>query len=69
MLCCHWRPLSIWVIYFTLKQNLFGIVVRSNPLGARGNIAQRYGELVKDLWSGAAKSIAPLKLRVFKYFL
>ena len=41
-----------------------GGVVRSNPLGARGNIAQRYGELVKDLWSGTARSIAPLKLRV-----
>jgi len=39
-------------------------VYRSNPLGARGNLAQRYGELVKDLWSATARSIAPLKLRV-----
>lgn len=45
-------------------------MVRSNPLGTQGNIAQRYGDLVKDLWSGTAKSIAPLKLRVStgKYF-
>lgn len=37
---------------------------RSNPLGMKGHIAQRYGELVKDLWSGTSKTIAPLKLRV-----
>lgn len=37
---------------------------RTNPLGNKGHIAQRYGELVKDLWSGTSKAIAPLKLRV-----
>ncbi|KAJ8312078.1 hypothetical protein KUTeg_009451 [Tegillarca granosa] len=36
---------------------------RTNPLGMKGHIAQRYGELVKDLWSGTSKTIAPLKLR------
>ncbi|XP_077995197.1 ubiquitin carboxyl-terminal hydrolase 32-like isoform X2 [Glandiceps talaboti] len=36
---------------------------RSNPLGMKGHIARRYGDLVQDLWSGTAKSIAPLKLR------
>ncbi len=30
----------------------------------KGHVAQRYGDLVKDLWAGTAKSIAPLKLRV-----
>ena len=40
------------------------VCVRTNNLGMKGHIAQRYGELVKDLWSGTAKSIAPLKLRV-----
>ena len=30
----------------------------------KGHIAQRYGELVRDLWSGMAKTVAPLKLRV-----
>ena len=30
----------------------------------KGHIAQRYGELVKDLWSGSSKTLAPLKLRV-----
>lgn len=35
----------------------------------KGHIAQRYGELVKDLWSGTAKSIAPLKLRVNSHLI
>ena len=30
----------------------------------KGHLAQRYGELVKDLWAGTSKSIAPLKFRV-----
>ena len=30
----------------------------------KGHVAQRYGELVKDLWNGTNKSLAPLKLRV-----
>ena len=34
----------------------------------KGHIAQRYGDLVKDLWSGTAKSIAPLKLRVSQHY-
>ena len=37
---------------------------RANPLGMKGHIAQRYGELVKDMWSGSTKTTAPLKLRV-----
>ena len=30
----------------------------------KGHIAQRYGELLKDIWSGSAKTTAPIKLRV-----
>ena len=30
----------------------------------KGHVAQRYGELVKELWSGQTRSLAPLKLRV-----
>jgi hypothetical protein len=30
----------------------------------KGHIAQRYGDLVKDMWSGTTKTTAPLKLRV-----
>ncbi|XP_006811225.1 ubiquitin carboxyl-terminal hydrolase 32-like [Saccoglossus kowalevskii] len=36
---------------------------KTNPLGMKGHIAKRYGDLVQDLWSGTSKSIAPLKLR------
>lgn len=48
--------------YFIGGLHLFELN-RSNPLGMKGHIAQRYGELVKDLWSGTSKTIAPLKLR------
>ena len=34
----------------------------------KGHVAQRYGELVKDLWNGTNKSLAPLKLRVCDNF-
>lgn len=36
---------------------------RTNPLGMKGHIAQRYGDLMKDIWSGTTKTTAPLKLR------
>ncbi|XP_031572210.1 ubiquitin carboxyl-terminal hydrolase 32-like [Actinia tenebrosa] len=36
---------------------------RANPLGMKGHIARRYGDLVEDLWSGSSRSLAPLKLR------
>ncbi|CAI9715032.1 ubiquitin carboxyl-terminal hydrolase 32-like [Octopus vulgaris] len=48
--------------YFTGGLHLYELN-RMNPLGMKGHIAQRYGELVKDLWSGSSKTIAPLKLR------
>ena len=37
---------------------------RTNPLGMKGHIARRYGDLTQDLWSGSSRSLAPLKLRV-----
>ncbi|KAL3857432.1 hypothetical protein ACJMK2_012103, partial [Sinanodonta woodiana] len=48
--------------YFTGGLHLYELN-RVNPLGMKGHIAQRYGELVKDMWSGSSKTIAPLKLR------
>lgn len=53
------RPLTL---YFTLDKHLYELN-RSNPLGMKGHIAKRYGDLVHDLWSGSSKTIAPLKLR------
>ncbi|KAK2185909.1 hypothetical protein NP493_217g02044 [Ridgeia piscesae] len=52
----------ILTLYFTAGMHLYEIN-RVNPLGMKGHVAQRYGDLVKDLWSGTMKSIAPLKLR------
>lgn len=37
---------------------------RTNPIGMRGHMAKCYGDLIQELWSGAQKSVAPLKLRV-----
>ncbi|KAI0214877.1 Ubiquitin carboxyl-terminal hydrolase 32 [Lamellibrachia satsuma] len=52
----------VLTLYFTAGMHLYE-VNRENPLGMKGHVAQRYGDLVKDLWSGTMKSIAPLKLR------
>ncbi|KAK6968759.1 Ubiquitin carboxyl-terminal hydrolase 32, partial [Biomphalaria glabrata] len=48
--------------YFISNLHLFELN-RDNPLGMKGHIAQRYGELIKDIWSGTSKTVAPLKLR------
>ncbi|CAL1537349.1 unnamed protein product, partial [Lymnaea stagnalis] len=53
------RPLTQ---YFLGSLHLFELN-RDNPLGMKGHIAQRYGEIIKDLWSGTSKTVAPLKLR------
>ncbi|XP_068086711.1 ubiquitin carboxyl-terminal hydrolase 32 [Anabrus simplex] len=48
--------------YFTDNMHLYELN-RTNPLGMKGHIAKRYGDLIHDIWSGTAKTIAPLKLR------
>ncbi|ESO97937.1 hypothetical protein LOTGIDRAFT_153048 [Lottia gigantea] len=48
--------------YFNTALHLFELN-RNNPIGMKGHIAQRYGDLVKDIWSGTSRTIAPLKLR------
>ncbi|PSN41510.1 hypothetical protein C0J52_07225 [Blattella germanica] len=48
--------------YFTGNMHLYELN-RNNPLGMKGHIAKRYGDLIHDIWSGTAKTIAPLKLR------
>lgn len=53
------RPLTQ---YFIGEKHLYELN-RSNPLGMKGHIAKRYGDLVHDLWSGTSKTVAPLKLR------
>ncbi|CAH0394748.1 unnamed protein product [Bemisia tabaci] len=48
--------------YFTSNMHLYELN-RTNPLGMKGHIAKRYGDLIHEIWSGTAKTIAPLKLR------
>lgn len=54
------RPLNH---YFSKDMQLCEIN-SNNPLGTRGQLARRYGELCRELWSGTGqRSVAPLKLR------
>ena len=48
--------------YFKSNSHLYELN-RSNPLGMKGQIAKRYGDLVRDMWSGQNRTIAPIKLR------
>ena len=48
--------------YFKSNCHLYELN-RSNPLGMKGHIAKRYGDLVRDMWSGQNRTIAPIKLR------
>ncbi|CAB3376870.1 Hypothetical predicted protein [Cloeon dipterum] len=54
------RPLTQYFI----KNMHFYEVNYNNDLGMKGNIAKKYGELIRELWSGTAKTIPPLKLRM-----
>jgi len=35
----------------------------ANKLGTRGQLAMRYAELLKEVWTATTRSVAPLKLR------
>lgn len=50
-------------LYFRKRMYLYELN-RTNPIGMKGHIAKRYADLIMDVWSGAAKAIAPFKLRV-----
>ena len=36
---------------------------RVNPLGYKGQVAKRFGDLVKEMWAAKARSLAPIKMR------
>src|SRR5271156_5699996 len=36
---------------------------RDNPLGKNGDVAQAYGELIHEMWSGRTDSYAPKSLK------
>ena len=53
---------KILAAYFKSNYHLYELN-RTNPLGMKGHIAKRYGDLVRDMWSGDTRTIAPIKLR------
>ncbi|KAJ0172880.1 hypothetical protein K1T71_011056 [Dendrolimus kikuchii] len=48
--------------YFNSGMHLYEVNT-TNPLGTKGALALRYGELCKEVWSCAARSVAPLRVR------
>lgn len=47
--------------YFRKKLHLYELN-KTNPLGCKGTVARRYGDLISQLWSGKS-SVAPVQLR------
>lgn len=37
---------------------------RDNPLGMQGDLAEAYGALIRDLWSGYQSHLTPRKFKV-----
>ncbi|XP_061723016.1 ubiquitin carboxyl-terminal hydrolase 32 [Cydia pomonella] len=48
--------------YFNSGMHLYEVNT-TNPLGTKGALAVRYGELCKEVWSCSARSVAPLRVR------
>ncbi|XP_058455432.1 ubiquitin carboxyl-terminal hydrolase 32 isoform X2 [Malaya genurostris] len=48
--------------YFIKKMHMYELNV-SNKLGTKGQLAVRYAELLREVWTASQRSIAPLKLR------
>ncbi|XP_055844484.1 ubiquitin carboxyl-terminal hydrolase 32 isoform X2 [Episyrphus balteatus] len=48
--------------YFRRNVHLFEMN-KQNKLGTKGQLATRYGELLKEIWTASTRSVAPLKLR------
>lgn len=56
--------------YF-LKDEYEAEINRDNPLGMKGEIAEAYAELIKQMWSGRDSHVAPRMFKVgcYMYFL
>jgi hypothetical protein len=48
--------------YF-LRDEYISHINRDNPLGMKGDVAQAYGELMKEMWSGKTNFCAPKSLK------
>ena len=53
---------KILSMYFNRNCHLHEIN-RTNPLGMKGHVAKRFGDLVREMWSGNTRTVAPIKLR------
>jgi len=48
---------------FFLNDTYVGQINRDNPLGWKGRVADEYGALLKELWSGKYRTVAPSKFK------
>lgn len=48
--------------YFNQNMHLYELNT-TNKLGTKGQLAMRYSELLKEVWTASTRSVAPLKLR------
>ncbi|KAJ6636569.1 Ubiquitin carboxyl-terminal hydrolase 32, partial [Pseudolycoriella hygida] len=48
--------------YFNRNMHLYELNT-TNKLGTKGQLAMRYSELLKEVWTSSTRSVAPLKLR------
>ncbi|XP_062555918.1 ubiquitin carboxyl-terminal hydrolase 32 isoform X2 [Armigeres subalbatus] len=48
--------------YFIRRMHMFELNM-ANKLGTKGQLAMRYAELLREVWTASQRSIAPLKLR------
>ncbi|XP_037024901.1 ubiquitin carboxyl-terminal hydrolase 32 isoform X4 [Bradysia coprophila] len=48
--------------YFNQNMHLYELNT-TNKLGTKGQLAMRYSELLKEVWTSSTRSVAPLKLR------
>lgn len=48
--------------YFLKSMHLYELNT-ANKLGMKGQLAMRYAELLKEVWTASTRSVAPLKLR------
>lgn len=49
--------------YFLQNMHLFELNTTNKLGGTRGQLALRYAELLKEVWTASTRSVAPLKLR------
>lgn len=48
--------------YF-INNNYKKDINKNNPIGMKGNIAEKYGELLKEMWCGNRRSVSPKALK------